>query len=174
MSNEILAWHFLPSDKMTRFENPVEVTLGETLKIDPEKLVPCKFGLHGSIKLLDALSFLDFNNAWICRVKLAGKILEHDNDKLCASERTVIAWASADRTLHEFAVWCAREVLTIFENKYPNDKRPRQAIEAKEKWLDKKITTEELAAALAATNAAREKQNNQLEKMFFELLKEGK
>jgi hypothetical protein len=35
----------------------------------------------------------------------------------------------------KFAVDCAKSVLHIFEEKYPEDKRPRLAIEAAEAWL---------------------------------------
>ena len=35
-----------------------------------------------------------------------------------------------------FAIKCAESVLHIFEEKYPNDMRPRKAIEAAKNWLD--------------------------------------
>ena len=34
------------------------------------------------------------------------------------------------------AVWCARRVLRVFEEAVPGDRRPRQAIEAAEAWLN--------------------------------------
>ena len=36
----------------------------------------------------------------------------------------------------EVAVACAEHVLVIFENKYSDDKRPRQAIEAAKLWIE--------------------------------------
>ncbi len=53
----------------------------------------------------------------------------------------------------QFAVLCGREVLPIFEKEYPNDARPRLAIEAAEKWLAKP-TKKNADAAYAASNAA--------------------
>src|SRR3990167_7615399 len=49
-----------------------------------------------------------------------------------------------------FAIDCAERVLPIFEAKYPNDQRPRQAIQAAKDFLAGKITQEELRAAAAS------------------------
>ena len=35
-----------------------------------------------------------------------------------------------------YAIFAAEQVIHLFENKYPNDKRPRKAIEAAKAWLD--------------------------------------
>jgi hypothetical protein len=48
----------------------------------------------------------------------------------------------------------AESVLHIFEEKYPEDKRPREAIDAIRLWADKKITNQKLACYAAAANAA--------------------
>ena len=46
----------------------------------------------------------------------------------------------------EYAIGCAKRVLPNFEKKYPNDDRPRKAIEAAEKWL-KEPTEENMLSA---------------------------
>jgi len=51
----------------------------------------------------------------------------------------------------KFAIKCASSVLNIFEERYPKDKRPRQALEAAENYL---ISTDTAAAADAAYDAA--------------------
>jgi hypothetical protein len=66
-------------------------------------------------------------------------------------------WVICREITHEnnvrWAIFSARSVLHIFEEKYPEDKRPREAIEAAEKWLiDKSWTT--YAAWSAAYSAA--------------------
>jgi len=60
----------------------------------------------------------------------------------------------------KLAIFSAKSVLHIFEEKYPEDKRPREAIEAAQDYLDGKISKEELlvkkraaAAAYAAADA---------------------
>lgn len=40
------------------------------------------------------------------------------------------------KTLAIWAIDCAERILPYFEEKYPDDKRPRQAIEALQKWID--------------------------------------
>lgn len=52
--------------------------------------------------------------------------------------------------LIEFACRCAEHVLHIFEDKYPDDKRPRQAIEAAKLCITDKSTTAWAAAGTAA------------------------
>jgi hypothetical protein len=48
------------------------------------------------------------------------------------------------------AVECAEHVLHIYEAKYPDDKRPRQAIEAAKAWLDNPCDATRNAADAAA------------------------
>jgi len=60
-----------------------------------------------------------------------------------------------EKTLHEIAIFAAELVLPIFEKKYPDDDRPRKAIEAKKSWLEGAINDKELkAAAYDAYDAA--------------------
>ena len=58
------------------------------------------------------------------------------------------------------AVWaadCAEHVLPYFEEKYPNDDRPRKAVEAARAWTRGEIRVSEArTAALAAHAAARD------------------
>ena len=62
--------------------------------------------------------------------------------------------SDGERLLHEWACWCAEQVLPMFEGRYPDDKRPRRAIETKRRWLDGNASDEELNAACAAAGAA--------------------
>ena len=53
-----------------------------------------------------------------------------------------------------YAIFAARQVLDIYEKRYPTDNRPRLAIEAAGKYLEGEISKEELHAASAAAWAA--------------------
>ena len=53
----------------------------------------------------------------------------------------------------KIAIYTAEKVIDVFEKKYPNDDRPRKAIEAAKAWL-KEPTGTNRAAAKAAANAA--------------------
>jgi hypothetical protein len=180
-----LAWHFIKPDKRERFEPHRKIIVGKTLSCDPDKLDMCNYGLHASVNPLDALQYLEWDDAIICRVELSGKMIIGD-DKICAENRKVLWMGKCDKTLHEFAIWCAEQCLHEFEKKYPDDLRPRQAIEAKRKWLKGEISNEDLDAARsaasdaagsaagsaawsAARSAARSAQNKQLTKMLNKL-----
>jgi hypothetical protein len=61
----------------------------------------------------------------------------------------------ADKEIRLFACDCAESVLHIFEEKYPEDKRPSKAIETSRNYAIGKATREELdAASYAARDAA--------------------
>jgi len=64
--------------------------------------------------------------------------------------------ADRDRIARLFACDCAERVLPIFEKEYPDDKRPRLAIEAARKFAIGQATQEELFAAWDAAWAARD------------------
>src|SRR3990167_4233695 len=60
----------------------------------------------------------------------------------------------SENFLIEFACGCAEHVLCFFEDKYPDDKRPRKAIEAARICLTDKSQAARAAAWRAAWNAA--------------------
>jgi hypothetical protein len=58
------------------------------------------------------------------------------------------------RTLAIWATDCAEHVLSYFEEKYPNDDRPRKAIEAGRAWVLGEIKMSEARTAAFAAHAA--------------------
>ena len=58
------------------------------------------------------------------------------------------------RELQLYACFCAEQVLHLFEEEYPDDKRPREAIEAKRLWLDGKISDDALDSASDSARAS--------------------
>lgn len=61
-----------------------------------------------------------------------------------------------DEVLHEFSVKVAYYSLKNFEKEFPDDNRPRKAIEAKEKFIKGEITEKELSTARSAAWSAAE------------------
>ena len=59
-----------------------------------------------------------------------------------------------DKEIRLFAADCAESVLHIYENRYPNDDRPRKAIQAARDYANGVIGKDELDAAWAAGAAA--------------------
>jgi hypothetical protein len=60
----------------------------------------------------------------------------------------------AHRIIAMWAADCAEHVLHLFEEKYPEDKRPREAIEAGRAWIRGEIIVGEVRKAAIATHAA--------------------
>lgn len=92
------------------------------------------------LKLLKALDHKDYNKPipldFIMKSNGLGDVLwlfEHGCD-IGDNKDFVCNWA----------IWCAYRVLPIFEAVYPDDKRPRIALETAEKYLSGNATLEEL------------------------------
>jgi hypothetical protein len=54
----------------------------------------------------------------------------------------------------EFAVWCAEQVLDIYEKEYPDDKRVRECLEGIRKYQRGEISKEDLAILRRAAHAS--------------------
>jgi hypothetical protein len=109
----------------------------------------CQNGFHASEKPPDSLSYI-FGTRWFeCEAR--GEILK-DTDKFCASEMRLVK-EIPKKVIQQFAIDCAWRVLHVFEEKYPDDKRPRQAIDAAKAYL-KFPTQENLGKLSAAAYAA--------------------
>ena len=57
---------------------------------------------------------------------------------------------SDHRTLVLWATECAEHVLSYFEENYPNDNRPRKALEAGHAWVRGEVAVSEVRAAALA------------------------
>lgn len=145
MSKSVLAWHFLRSDKCLNYPPHTLVETGQTLTATERPLELCSYGLHASIRAIDALSYAPGDI--ICRVELSGEIT-HGDDKLCATHRKVLWMTDAANTLHEFACWSAEQALLAerVAGREP-DARCFAAIEAKRKWIIGETSLDELEAA---------------------------
>ena len=111
----VKAWWFSAAATLPN-DDGRPVVLGETLTVDPAKVVPCKFGLHASASAFDALQYAPGPILW--RVELGGKIVPHGDpvDKYAASERTAIAGGiDVSPLLWEFARKCALGVLHLWD-----------------------------------------------------------
>ena len=143
----ILAWHWLPDNGKLAHEPHSLVEPGQVLEVEPPVVI-CENGLHASIKAIDALYYAP--GAKIERVLCWGEVVQQE-DKLAAQYRKCLWVADATRTLHEFAIWNAKNALTLAK---VDDERYWNALRVKERWLDGNATVQELAAAWAASRAA--------------------
>lgn len=146
-----LGWHFLREDGTTGYGNRKPVP-GKLMHCRGE-LVLCENGLHASRRAIDALYYAP--GPIVQRVELIGVRID-DTDKSCARTRRCLWIADAERTLHEFAVWCAERALQA-ERKAGRepDARSWEALAVKRRWLDGQATDKQLHAARAAVWEAR-------------------
>ena len=140
VTKTVMAWHFTNGERISHTGEPL---VHRTYTVDPP-LELCARGLHASRNPMDALRLGP--GLHVSRVRLSGTILDDGIEKLCASRRTVIWHADASLAVIAWGAWCAREVLHLFEMKYPGDLRPRHAVEATEAYV---------AAARAARTSSR-------------------
>ena len=145
------AYHFLTADMTTgygRLRKPWAV--GQTRRVTgPIEL--CERGYHSSPTPIAALEYAP--GPMLCLVDVSQPVAV-DDDKQVSRRRTLVQAVDATETLHRVACDIAEDVLPIFEEQYPNDDRPRRAIEAKRLWLAGVVDDGELDAARAAAEAA--------------------
>lgn len=121
---------------------------------DDDSSFPCFERIGKGEKISCCWYRLAYVNAEVlAKVQVKGKSIIQ-NDKECWSEIKLIKtykWSKKDSV--SLAIYAAELVLPNFEKEYPEDKRPRQAIEAAKKVL-KNDTKRNKDAASAARSAA--------------------
>ena len=126
-----------------------EWTIGEwrTVKAPTKE---CE-GLNCCENIVDAMGFV--NMEVLAEVEIAGKTIVGDDKITCEKMRIIKAWKWEKKDSVTLAIYCDRLCLDNFEQMYPNDKRPREAIEAAEEWLKNPCEETESAAWSAASAA---------------------
>jgi len=114
------------------------------------KLVPCKRGYH--IVLAHQIPQWLKEDCQIFELETSGKVIAHKDDKFVCGKVRLIKRMCYDPevTPRLFAADCAEHILHFYEDKYPDDDRPRKSIDAARKFARKQITREEMAAVWAA------------------------
>ena len=112
----------------------------------------CNRGFHASKRAIDAMGYV--NCEVLAKVEVRGES-EKQEDKQCWSEMRLIKtykWTKKDSIA--LSIYSAELCLKNFEKEYPNDDRPRKAIEAAKAVLEKG-TKKNRDAAWSAAGSAR-------------------
>ena len=109
-------------------------------------------GLNCSENIVDAMGFVDMEV--LAEVEIGGEIIVGDDKVTCEKMRIIKAWKWEKKNSVSMAIYSAKLCLNNFEKLYPDDKRPRQAIEAAKAWLNNPCEETE-SAAESAWSAAR-------------------
>jgi len=78
---------------------------------------------------------------------------DKENPQALSWANWLLAKTMTTENCQKYAIFAAKQVIQIYEKKYPRDSRPRQAIEAAEKYLNEP-TEDNKNAAYAAAAAA--------------------
>jgi hypothetical protein len=120
-------------------------------KIYKKDISLCKAGFHCSDKVYQAFSYVQ--GEVLAEVEVGGNS-EFKDDKSVWSEMTINrAWKWEEEDSVALAIYAAELCINNFEKACPNDKRPREAIEAAKKWLANPTEKNRLAARSAAESA---------------------
>ncbi len=123
--------------------------LGEWRK--EENISICNSGFHASKTPLQAMGYVA--GEILAEVEVRGDHIAHD-DKECWSEMRIMkAWHWKKPDSLALSIFAAELCLKNFEKRYPDDKRPREAIEAARRVLADD-TEETRSAAESAWSAA--------------------
>jgi hypothetical protein len=109
-------------------------------------------GFNCSDRVIDALSYV--KGEILCEVETKGKSFIGENKSTWESMKITKAWHWRKKDSVAMAIFSAELVIDIFEKKYPQDNRPRKAIEAAKEWLKDPTDQNTASAAYAARAAA--------------------
>lgn len=97
------------------------------------ELEMCGNGFHCSKRIGDAFHHVQGNV--LAEVECRGKNLKDDDKEVWEEMRVVRAWKWTKIDSVKLAIFTAEQVIDIFEGKYPEDDRPRKAIEAAKNFI---------------------------------------
>lgn len=110
MNKKIKAWYFSAPDKKLGYGDGRDIIIGETHTISNRPMC-CSCGLHGSIRLCDALYYA--KSPYLYRVEIFGKI-NQKTDKLCGQSRKYLSGGiDITSVLMEFSRWCALQIVLL-------------------------------------------------------------
>jgi len=153
MQNKTITCYRFVTEDLKSQHGEVQWVVGEWQKYNG-KLELCVSGFHGCREPMHSLEYV-YGDRWFL-AEARGEIFEGRN-KFCTSEMRLVKEVPI-KVIHQWMVDAAYRVLHIYEEKYPEDMRPRKALEAKQAWIDNSCeeTTVAARAATAATRAAAE------------------
>lgn len=118
------------------------------------KIQMCERGYHLTDEL-HIINWIDADDVYIYEAEGKGKHIIEKNKSYYARARLIRLVGHLDaRKLRLFAADCAEHVLHIYEAKYPDDDRPRKAIQAARDYARGRIDAKALSTAYSAANSA--------------------
>ena len=129
----------------------VDWKLGEWQKLEGE-LDICSNGFHASEKPLDTMGYV--NCEIMAKVEVRRKSIKQDDKQAWTEMRIAKAYEWKKEDSVALSIFAAELCIRNFERVYPDDKRPREAIEAAKEWLRNPTSVSESAAESARSAAS--------------------
>jgi hypothetical protein len=154
-ARKIDCWHFIRDDRTLAHQSPPLLVEPGFIYGEPAgEIEICRFGMHGSRRVYDALDYA--KSSTLCRVRIWGDVQEHA-DKLVGRYREVLAIRDIASELRLWGCWCIRNTpisggRTVWD--LLADPRSRNSVEVAERFALGEATCEELGAAWAAARDA--------------------
>src|SRR5665213_2770076 len=145
----VLLWKSMKAGMKSANGN-VDWKLGEWQKLEGT-LDICNNGFHASEKPLDAMGYV--NCEIMAKVEVRGKSIKQEDKQAWTEMRIVKAYEWKKQDSVALSIFAAELCIRNFERVYPDDKRPREAIEAAKEWLRNPTSVSESAAESAASAA---------------------
>lgn len=111
-------------------------------------VVMCQSGFHCSKRPYSAFSWTP--GEILASVEVDGESIVHDDKEAWQHMRIIRAWKWRKQDSVAFAIFTSSAVLQHYEQDYPQDTRPRTAIEAARAWLEVPSKENEAAAYMAS------------------------
>jgi hypothetical protein len=125
-------------------------TIGEWREL-PSATELCA-GFNASVRIIDAMSYV--NMEILAKVSVDGQSVIGDDKQTWQRMRVVAAWEWPKEESVKLAIFSAELVIGMYGEKYPNDNRPRKAIEAAREYLKNPHAAHAADAAAHAAHAA--------------------
>ena len=124
--------------------------VGEWYKIDGDVSI-CDCGFHCSKEIYHAFSYVQ--GEILAEVEVEGDSVIQDDKEAWGEMKIRKVWKWQKKDSVAVSIGAAEICLKNFEKVFPNDKRPREAIEAARKWLENPTKKNESVAESAARSA---------------------
>ena len=139
-------YKFLNEDMKSRSGNSVW-KIGEWKHEDTIEM--CNKGFHCSKEIGQAFSYV--SGEILALVEVKGKHKSKEDKEVWSDMRIVKAWKWQKKDSVALSIYSSELVLENFEKEFPDDKRPREAIEAAKRVLENDTKENRSAAWSAAT-----------------------
>lgn len=143
-------WKTLWTGKSSRYGNHIW-KINKWYKTNGD-LSMCKNGFHASENIIDAMKYVDMEI--LAKVEARGLHIDQEGKQCWEEMRIIKSWKWEKEDSIRLAIYAANLVLKNYENIFPNDDRPRKAINAAREYLKNKKNKKNTSAVASAASEA--------------------